>query len=97
MSVTGSTDVGQLALRLGAEHLKTTTLELGGKTPMIIFDDADFELSLNTALQGMNFKWQGHSCTSTSRVLVHESLHDDFVDQLADRFREVNVAMPFDP
>jgi len=97
MSVTGSTDVGQLALRLGAEHLKTTTLELGGKTPMIIFDDADFELSLNTALQGMNFKWQGHSCTSTSRVLVHESLHDDFVNQLADRFRAVNVAMPFDP
>ena len=97
MSVTGSTEVGKMALRLGAESLKTTTLELGGKTPMIIFEDADLELSLATALRGMNFKWQGHSCTSTSRVLVHESLHDEFIEELAKRFRAVNVAMPFDP
>ena len=97
MSVTGSTEVGKMALRLGAESLKTTTLELGGKTPMIIFEDADLELSLATALRGMNFKWQGHSCTSTSRVLVHESLHDQFIEELAKRFRAVNVAMPFDP
>ena len=97
MSVTGSAEVGRPALRLGAEHLKTTTLELGGKTPMIIFEDADLESSLDTALRGMNFKWQGHSCSSTSRVLVHESLHDEFVERLADRFRAVNVAMPFDP
>jgi acyl-CoA reductase-like NAD-dependent aldehyde dehydrogenase len=97
MSVTGSTEVGKMALRLGAESLKTTTLELGGKTPMIIFEDADLELSLATALRGMNFKWQGHSCTSTSRVLVHESLHDEFIEELAKRVRAVNVAMPFDP
>jgi len=97
MSVTGSTEVGQLALRVGAEHLKTTTLELGGKTPMIIFQDADLEKCVDTAVRGMNFKWQGHSCSSTSRVLVHDSLYDTFVEQLAERFRNVNVAMPFDP
>ncbi len=97
LAVTGSTEVGQLALRLGSEHLKTTTLELGGKTPMIVFEDADLGKSVDTAVRGMNFKWQGHSCSSTSRVLVHESLYVDFVEQLAERFSQVNIAMPFDP
>ena len=96
LSVTGSTEVGRIALRAGAEHLKTVTLELGGKTPMIVFDDADLELSVETAMKGMNLKWQGHSCSSTSRVLIHESLHDVFVEKLARRFLEVNVANPFD-
>jgi acyl-CoA reductase-like NAD-dependent aldehyde dehydrogenase len=96
LSVTGSTEVGRIALRAGAEHLKTVTLELGGKTPMIIFDDADLELSIDTAMKGMNLKWQGHSCSSTSRVLIHESLHDTFVDKLTNRFVSVNVSDPFD-
>ncbi|MFT7532098.1 MAG: betaine-aldehyde dehydrogenase [Gammaproteobacteria bacterium] len=97
LAVTGSTEVGKLALRLGAEHLKTTTLELGGKTPMIVFEDADLGKCVDTAVRGMNFKWQGHSCSSTSRVLIHESLHAEFVEGLAERFRQVNLAMPFDP
>ncbi len=96
LSVTGSTEVGKIALRAGAEHLKTVTLELGGKTPMMVFDDADLELSVDTAMKGMNLKWQGHSCSSTSRVLIHESLHDAFVEKLASRFVKVNVAGPFD-
>ncbi|NKB78136.1 MAG: aldehyde dehydrogenase family protein [Gammaproteobacteria bacterium] len=96
LSVTGSTDVGRLAMREGAEHLKTLTLELGGKTPMIVFDDADLALSVDSALMGMNLGAQGHSCSSTSRVLVHEALYDDFVDQLASRFEEVRVGDPFD-
>ena len=96
MSVTGSTAVGKLALRAGAEHLKTTTLELGGKTPLIVFDDADLDLSVDTAVRGMNLKWQGHSCSSTSRALVHESIYDDFVEKLAMAFSQVNVADPFE-
>jgi betaine-aldehyde dehydrogenase len=71
VAVTGSTEVGRMAMRLGAESLKTITMELGGKIPMIVFDDADLELAVDTAVRGMNFKWQGHSCSSTSRVLVH--------------------------
>ncbi|MEM7293564.1 MAG: aldehyde dehydrogenase family protein, partial [Pseudomonadota bacterium] len=97
MAITGSTDVGRLALAAGAQHLKTTTLELGGKTPMIVFDDADLDQCVDTALRGMNFKWQGHSCSSTSRVLVHDSLHDKFVEKLTGAFQRVLVGDPFDP
>ena len=96
LSVTGSTAVGKLAVRAGADNLKSITLELGGKTPMIVFDDADLDKSVDTAISGMNFKWQGHSCSSTSRVLVHDSLYDAFVEKLKNRFQSVNVAMPFD-
>lgn len=96
MAVTGSTEVGKLAMHAAAEHLKTTTLELGGKTPMIICRDADLDLCVDTALKGMNFKWQGHSCTSTSRVLIHESLHDRFVEKLTLAFASVKVGDPFD-
>ena len=96
VSATGSTEVGRMALKAGAEHLKTVTLELGGKTPMIVFDDADIDLAVDTAVRGMNLKWQGHSCSSTSRVLIHESLHDDFVEKLANQFRNVVVGMQFD-
>ena len=55
LAVTGSTEVGQLALRLGSEHLKTTTLELGGKTPMIVFEDADLGKSVDTAVRRNEF------------------------------------------
>lgn len=96
ISVTGSTEVGKLALRAGAEHLKTLSLELGGKTPMIVCDDADLELSIDSALKGMNLKWQGHSCSSTSRVLVHDSIYDCFVEKLASAFESVKIGDPFD-
>ncbi|MFT5398434.1 MAG: betaine-aldehyde dehydrogenase [Planctomycetota bacterium] len=96
LAVTGSTEVGKLAMRASAEHLKTTTLELGGKTPMIVFDDADVDLCVDTAMRGMNFKWQGHSCTSTSRVLIHERLHDEFVEKLATAFTTIEPSDPFD-
>ncbi len=96
LSVTGSTEVGRLALREGAQHLKTITLELGGKTPMIIFDDADIDLAVDTAVRGMNLKWQGHSCSSTSRVLAHASIYQAFVSRLATRFEQVVVGDPFD-
>jgi betaine-aldehyde dehydrogenase len=95
IAATGSTEVGRLAMRLGAERLKTVTLELGGKTPMIVFDDADLELAVDTALRGMNFKWQGHSCSSTSRVLVHAAVHDEFVQRLKQAFEQVIVGQPF--
>ncbi len=96
ITLTGSTEAGQTALRLAAEHLKTVTLELGGKTPMIVFPDADVGFAADVACAGMNFKWQGQSCASTSRVLVHRSLREKFVAELVERFRAVNVALPTD-
>ena len=95
MAVTGSTDVGRLALSTGSHHLKHMTLELGGKTPMIVCDDANVSLAVETAIKGMSLGAQGHSCSSTSRVLIHESLHDEFVEQLAERFAQIQVGDPF--
>ncbi len=92
-----SIEAGRSVLRLAAEHLKTVTLELGGKNPLIVFPDADVEFAAETAIAGMNFKWQGHSCASTSRILVHGSLHDAFVDRLVEKVGQVRVALPTDP
>ena len=97
VTLTGSTEAGRIALQLAAEHLKTVTLELGGKTPMIVFPDADVGFAADVACAGMNFKWQGQSCASTSRVLVHGSLREKLVAELVERFRAVNVALPTDP
>ena len=79
------------------DHIKTVTLELGGKTPMIVFPDADVSFAADVAGAGMNFKWQGQSCASTSRILVHSSLREKLVTEMVVRFRAVNVALPTDP
>ena len=62
-----------------AASVKTVTLELGGKNPIVVFPDADLDLAVEGAIRGMNFTWQGQSCGSTSRLLVHRDCYDDFV------------------
>ena len=97
MALQTSVEAGRSVMRRAAEHLKTVTLELGGKNPLIVFPDADVGFAVDTAIAGMNFKWQGHSCASTSRVLVHASLRDAFVDALVEKVTNVRVALPTDP
>src|SRR5882757_2171697 len=80
----GSAEVGRMIQqRAATEVVKTVTLELGGKNPIVIFEDADLDAAVDGALRGMNFTWQGQSCGSTSRLLVHDSLHDELVERLA--------------
>lgn len=93
----GSVPNGQvIQQRAAASGVKSVTLELGGKNPLVVFPDADLDLALDGAQRGMNFTWQGQSCGSTSRLLVHEDIHDDFVARLADRIGSLRSGMPED-
>lgn len=80
----GSVGAGKAVLHATADSMKRSLLELGGKNPLIIYPDADFEAAVDGAVRGMNFTWCGQSCGSTSRILVHDSLHDRFVDALCE-------------
>lgn len=93
----GSVPNGQVIQRRAAESgVKSVTLELGGKNPLVVFPDADQELALDGAQRGMNFTWQGQSCGSTSRLLVHRDIHREFVDRLANRIGSLKPGMPED-
>lgn len=78
----GSVPAGKAVLVAAADTLKRTLLELGGKNAMVIYPDADIDRAVDGAIRGMNFTWCGQSCGSTSRLFIHESLHDRFVDKL---------------
>lgn len=90
VSFTGSSATGkQIASTAGAQ-LKRVSLELGGKNAMIVMDDADLELALEGALWGA-FGTTGQRCTATSRLILHESIHDEFVQELTKRAKEIKV------
>lgn len=82
VNFTGSTEVGRIIARLSAENLKPVLLELGGKAPLIVLDDADLEGAVNGAAFGA-FMNQGQICMSTERIIVHEGIADEFVAALA--------------
>jgi acyl-CoA reductase-like NAD-dependent aldehyde dehydrogenase len=93
----GSAPVGRMIQqRAASEVVKTVTLELGGKNPIVVFADADIEAAVDGALRGMNFTWQGQSCGSTSRLLVHESCHEQLVGRLAERMEAMRSGVPSD-
>uniref|UniRef100_A0A8C1R4Z4 Aldehyde dehydrogenase 1 family, member A2 n=1 Tax=Cyprinus carpio TaxID=7962 RepID=A0A8C1R4Z4_CYPCA len=80
----------------GKSNLKRVTLELGGKSPNIIFADADFELAVEQAHQGVFFN-NGQCCTAGSRIFVEEPIYDEFVRRSVERARRRTVGNPFDP
>ena len=84
VNFTGSTRVGRLIARLCAEHLKPVVLELGGKAPLVVLDDADLEAAVNAAIFGA-FSNTGQICMSTERIVVDEQVADAFVAKLAAR------------
>jgi acyl-CoA reductase-like NAD-dependent aldehyde dehydrogenase len=93
----GSVEIGRSIQRAAAEStVKTVSLELGGKNALSVFPDADLDLAVEGALRGMNFTWQGQSCGSTSRLLVHESIHRDFADRLVERVDGLRSGLPSD-
>lgn len=93
----GSVEIGRSIQRAAAEStVKTVSLELGGKNALSVFPDADLDLAVEGAVRGMNFTWQGQSCGSTSRLLVHESIHRDFADRLAERVEALRSGPPSD-
>lgn len=93
----GSAETGRAILSSAASvSIKTVTLELGGKNPLVIFPDADLDLALEAAARGMNFTWQGQSCGSTSRLMVHRSVYPDFVERLGTNLSAMRQGSPSD-
>ena len=76
--------------------MKTVTLECGGKNPIVVFPDADLDAALEGVVRGMNFSFSGQSCGSTSRLIVHEDIHESFVGALAERIDGLRVGLPED-
>lgn len=95
IAFTGSEAVGKLIAREGAATLKRVTLELGGKSPNIFFDDADFEASIDGALFGIFFN-QGEICSAGSRILVQRSIYRRFLDAMVDKARRIKLGPPLD-
>ncbi|MBI3892600.1 MAG: aldehyde dehydrogenase [Candidatus Wallbacteria bacterium] len=93
ISFTGSTEVGREIQRRAAGNLKRITLELGGKSPNIVFADADLDQAVSGAMTGI-FLNQGEMCCAGSRILVQDSIHDRFVEQLVERARKIVVGHP---
>lgn len=96
ITFTGSVETGKSIYTAAAGKLVPVTLELGGKSPMIVFADADIDKAVAGALVAMRFTRQGQSCTAASRILVHGSLHDEFVNKLAAAVNELVIGDPLD-
>ena len=96
VTLTGSVETGKVVMAAAARDLKKVTLELGGKSPIIVFDDADIENALNAALVA-NFYSSGQVCSNGTRVFVQDALYGELVDRLAERTLAIRVGDPFDP
>lgn len=96
ISFTGSTATGRRVLQSAAQNLTYATLELGGKNALIVMQDADLDIAVNVALEGMFYN-QGEACTSTSRILVHDDLHDAFLERFARATEKLVVGDGLDP
>ena len=95
LAFVGSVPTGRAIAKAAAETLKVVTLELGGKNPIIIFPDADPVKAATSAIKGMNMNRQGQSCSSTSRVFVHESLHGAVTDELVKQAEALSMGPPW--
>merc|ERR1719350_1321789 len=95
VAFTGSTEVGRIIQKSAAGNLKRVTLELGGKSPNIILKDADLENAVETAHFGLFFK-MGQCCCAGSRIMVEESIYDQFVEMSVERAKKRTVGNPFD-
>ncbi len=96
VAFTGEHTTAQLIMANAAKTLKRLTFELGGKSPNIIFDDADLEAAIHGAHFGLFFN-QGQCCCAGSRVFVQEGVHDKFVDRMAQINKGMQLGDPFDP
>jgi betaine-aldehyde dehydrogenase len=96
VSVTGSVPTGKKVMQTAAGTLKRVTMELGGKSPLVIFDDADLEQAVAAAMMG-NFYTQGEVCTNCTRVFVQRGIADQFLARLKERTLLLRVGDPMNP
>ncbi len=95
ISFTGSDNVGKAIARTGADNFTRVTLELGGKSPQIVFDDCDIEAAANGVISGV-YAATGQTCMAGSRLIVHRSIHDKLVAKLVERVKTIKLGDPLD-
>ena len=96
LAFTGSVETGKLVYRGASDKLIPVTLELGGKSPMIVMGDADLDKAVDGAVIGMRFTRQGQSCTAASRIFVHDSIHDAFIAKLKSKVDALKMGDPLE-
>lgn len=96
VSLTGSVPTGRKVLALAGSQMKHATMELGGKSPLIIFDDADVENAVGGAMLA-NFYSTGQVCSNGTRVFVQDGVYDRFLDRLTARTKKIRIGDPLDP
>ena len=95
VTFTGSENIGRHVAKITAERLVPVQLEMGGKNPLIVLDDADLDLAVNLTVQGAFFS-TGQRCTATSRVIVTEGIYARFLEQLIEKVQQLKVGDPLD-
>ena len=96
IAFTGSTATGKRVAATAAQTVKRVSLELGGKSPSIVFDDADVTQAVNGALYGIFYN-AGQTCEARSRVLLHERIADEFIAQFREKAQKLRIGNPEDP
>src|SRR5437762_6249786 len=95
IAFTGEYVTGRLIVQMSATNLKTVTLELGGKSPHIIFDDVDLETAVTNALFGIYMN-TGQICSAGTRILVQDSMYDRFIERFVERSQQIKIGDPLD-
>lgn len=96
VAFTGSTEVGKLILQASAGNLKRVSLELGGKSPNVIFPDAPMEQAVALSATGV-FRNQGQVCCAATRMFVQERIYDEFAERISAKANEINLGQPLNP
>jgi acyl-CoA reductase-like NAD-dependent aldehyde dehydrogenase len=96
LSFTGSTEVGKLIMRAAADRIVPVSLELGGKSPSIVYPDADEDWVVDGVIAGMRFTRQSQSCTAGSRLFLHADIFDNFLDRLRAKTQALKLGDPLD-
>lgn len=96
LSFTGSTEVGKIVMRAAAERIVPVSLELGGKSPSIVYPDADEDWVVDGVIAGMRFTRQSQSCTAGSRLFLHADIFDRFLDRLKAKTEALKLGDPLD-
>lgn len=96
LSFTGSTEVGKLIMHAAADRIVPVSLELGGKSPALVYPDADDDRTVEGVISGMRFTRQGQSCTAGSRLFLHKDIYDSFLARLSARLAGFKVGDPLD-
>jgi betaine-aldehyde dehydrogenase len=96
LSFTGSTEVGKLIMHAAADRIVPVSLELGGKSPCVVFPDSNDDRTVEGVVNAMRFTRQGQSCTAGSRLFLHKSIYDEFLEKLKAKLSSLKLGDPLD-